>query len=801
MFLRGGLNIRVSILAFLGGVFALQYCPHLPSLWWSLPLLPAALFCLVLGSRQDAVYRQFRRRSARGVGFPIFLNCLSAALFFLAGFFWAALRADILLQDALPAELEGKDLWVEGYIADLPKQAERGVNFTFDVARAFLNDESVVVPHKIQLNLFAFNMALRVGDHWGFLVRLKRPHGFQNPGGFDYEGYLFRERIRATGYLRKNKLPVLLASNYASYPIGRLRQYLGERIHNTLPENNFIGVLTAFVNGDEAGIGDNQWEILQRTGTAHLVAISGMNIGFLAGLVFFLVRRLWAWPGFTVLYWPAPKVAAVAAGLTAIVYAALAGFAIPTQRALIMLLIVMTGAIVQRAISLSHLLAAALFAVLVYDPLAVMSGGFWLSFASVGVILFSASGKRQESSWWDRLGKIQCVVAVGLLPLMLVLFQRVALVGPLANMLAIPVVELAVIPLSLLGTIFLFLFPEPVSVFIFKLAALALQALWKILEYLASFDQAQWAQNQPAAWTVVCAAVGVLWLLAPRGWPVRWIGAVWLLPMVLIRPAVPQVGEVWLTLLDVGQGLSAVVRTHEHTLIYDTGARFSARFDAGRAAVLPYLRASGVSNVDMLIISHGDNDHIGGANSILAGMPVGNVLSSVPERLPQAHYCRVGQGWRWDGVEFSIISPGHDGAARGNNGCCVLLVSSSYGNILLPGDIEARAEKMLVERFSEKLSAKVLVVPHHGSKTSSTPAFINQINPAVALIPVGYRNPYHHPNKQVLKRYIASKAAIYDSASAGAIEVLLRGRGMEVSGYRQSARRYWFTEADPLALP
>jgi competence protein ComEC len=753
-----------------------------------------ALFYLWFRLKRGTTDQRFRSQSFSSRFSQHPLGYFLPVLFLIAGFFWAALRADILLQDALPEELEGKDLWVEGYIADLPKQAERGVSFKFDVQRAYLSGTPITIPHKVQLSLFAFKLALRVGDQWGFLVRLKRPHGFQNPGGFDYEAYLFRERIRATGYVRQNKPPELMASDPSSYPVGRFRQYLGEQIHRALPENDFTGVLTAFVNGDETGISDNQWEVLQRTGTAHLVAISGMNIGFLAGLVFLFVNRLWAWPGFTVLYWPAPKLAAVAAVLAAIGYAALAGFAIPTQRALIMLLIVMVGVLAQRAISASHLLAAALFAVLVYDPLAVMSGGFWLSFVSVGIILFSISGKGQERSWWQRWGKIQWVIAIGLLPLMLVMFQRVALNGPLANMLAIPVVELIVIPLALLGAISLFFLPDVVPVFIFNLAALALQALWKALDYLASFDQAQWIQHRPAAWAVVCAAIGILWLLAPRGWPVRAVGVAWLLPMFLLRPASPQAGEVWFTLLDVGQGLSAVVRTHGHTLVYDTGARFSSRFDAGRAVLLPYLRAMGISNIDMLIVSHGDNDHIGGAKSFLASMPVREVISSVPERLPQAQYCKMGQSWRWDGVEFSIISPVNETSARGNNACCVLLVTSRYGNILLPGDIESRVEKTLVQHWGDKLSAEVLVVPHHGSKTSSTPVFIKQVHPAIALFPVGYRNPYRHPNKQVLKRYITSGVEFYDSASQGAVEILLRDSGIEASGYRQLAKRYWFTE-------
>ncbi len=751
------------------GILLVQQLPVLPPLIWGLVLIPLAVLSWW-----------------RHIFLPV--------LFFASGMFWITLQAGLLLQDSLPAELEGKDVHIEGFIADLPKSFERGIRFEFDVADARQGGRVVHIPRKIQLSLYQFKPALipQVGDRWALLVRLKRPHGFQNPGGFDYEGRLFHERIRATGYVRLTEPPRLIASDPLSYPVGRFRQYLSQGIRDALERNEFAGIITAFANGDETGVADTQWDVLQRTGTTHLIAISGMNIGLIAGIAFFLLRWLWALPDFTVLRMPAQKVAAVGALLAAVAYSALAGFAIPTQRAMIMLAVVMGAILTNRNPRPSHLLATALFLVLLYDPLAVMSAGFWLSFAAVGVILLAIHGRVGESkrSQW---GRIQWVVAIGLLPLMLALFQQSSVSAPLANMLAIPVIEIIVIPVTLLGVFCLVILPISIATFLFQLAAWTMAKLWVALDYMAGLDQTLWVQHAPLGWALVCAVIGTFWLLAPRGWPARWLGIIWLLPMLLVRAGGPAPGELWFTLLDVGQGLAAVARTEHHTLVFDSGSRFSARFDAGRVVIAPYLRNSGIETLDTLIISHGDADHIGGAAALRAAFPARRVLSSVPKRLPGATHCLAGQSWRWDGVEFTVLSPEKD-TAKGNNASCVLLIKSRHGNVLLTGDIESAAEKKLVSRWGNALHAAVLVVPHHGSKTSSTQAFIDTVNPRFTLFPFGYKNRYRHPNQQVVERYRLHRSRLLDSPTHGAITVKLREQGIDVSGYRQEQQRYWFTQ-------
>jgi competence protein ComEC len=440
-------------------------------------------------------------------------------------------------------------------------------------------------------------------------------------------------------------------------------------------------------------------------------------------------------------------------------------------------------------------LAAALLLVLLFDPLSVMASGFWLSFLAVAVILYVAQGGKTlvPMSRWREWGRIQWAVTVGLAPVLLALFQQASLSSPLANLIAIPVIDLLVVPLTLAGVLGLALSPQWLAPWLFQAAAGTLGVLWRVLQALADLPQSVWTQHTPLPWTLAAAVVGVLLLLAPRGWPGRWVGVIWMLPLFLARPPPPAEGVVEFALLDVGQGLATVVRTRHHTLVYDTGPRFAPQFDAGRAVVLPYLRDKGVSQVDTLVVSHGDNDHIGGAASLREEMPVGRVLSSVPQRLEGAEDCVAPQEWTWDGVRFALIHPLRSGG-RHNDSSCVLAIQGPYGRLLLPGDIEHGAEAELVETRAEELRADVLVAPHHGSKTSSTADFLARVQPQIVLFAVGYRNRYHHPHPAVWARYAQLTGRLYDSPGNGAVEIHFGPQGMAVSTYRQDHRRYWFSE-------
>ena len=759
--------MRSAALAFLIGIVFVQQLPTLPSLIWALALIPLVL----LAWRFPRVW-------------PL--------VFLIGGVVWVSFRAGLILAERLPAELEGVDLTLTGVVADIPQATDYGTRFEFAIVDAKADAVPVATPSRILLTSALRDFTPRAGETWRLRARLKRPHGFQNPGGFDYEAYLFRSRIGATGYVRGEENPQQVIQGSGRFAIDALRQRLGERIA-ALTHSDYAGLVVALANGDGRGISDTQWEVLRQTGTLHLVAISGLHISLIGGIAFFLGRFLWALPGFTVLRLPAPHAGAIAAMVAATLYAALAGFVIPTQRALIMLAVAMLAIGWRRHVAPSQILAIALLAVLVHDPLAVMAPGFWLSFAAVAVILYVAQGATPRTLW-RRWGYLQLAIAIGMLPLMLWLFQQVSLVAPFANLVAVPVFDVLAVPLTLGGVGLLGMGFESAAAFLFNTAATLLQGLWVVLDFLATFKLGQWTQHRPSTIALLCALVGVVWLLAPRGWPARWVGAVWLLPMLWIRPPTPATGELWFTLLDVGQGLAAVVRTEHHVMVYDTGARFSARFDAGRAVVAPYLRAQGVERVDRLIVSHGDNDHIGGAASLLRLMSIANVQSSVPERLG-ADRCVAGERWEWDAVEFVMLNPPYGSVASDNDGSCVLLIKSRYGRVLLPGDIAKRAERRLANT-AEDLAADILVVPHHGSKSSSTEEFIAAVRPRYAFFPVGYRNRYRHPHPQVIERYAVLGAHRYDSATSGALEVRLRADGIAVEAYRERARRYWF--ATPL---
>lgn len=740
----------------------MQQLAELPSLHWGWLALPPLLL---------AWWR------------PVFL----VPVFLIAGIVWASWRADVLLTDELPRSLEGADLVIEGSVADLPQVTDYGYRFPFDVHNSRDHDREVKIPARILLSARRGEIVPRAGESWRLQVRLKRPHGFQNPGGFDYEAYLLRQGIRARGNVRawQQRLP----SASPRYVVDRVREAIGERMRAALPDHPQAGIVEALANGHARGIERRQWDVLRRTGTLHLVAISGLHISLVAAIAFFIGRWLWSLPGRTVLWLPAQQAGAIAGFMAAAGYAALAGFVVPTQRALIMAAVVFGALLWRRRFASTQVLAAALLAVLGYDPLAVHAPGFWLSFAAVAVIFLVM--QEDDRAWWKRWISLQWAIAIGLLPITLVLFQQISLVGPVANTLAIPVFDLLCVPLVLAGIALSGVGLETLASLAWQAAAGLLNLLWPILEWLSAPSWGQWWQHQPPAWATVCAIVGVLLLLAPRGMPGRWVGAVWLLPVLLVRPPGPAAGEVWMTLLDVGQGLAVVVRTQHRTVVFDTGPRYSSNFDAGESVVLPYLRQTGVRRIDRLVVSHGDRDHAGGVESLLAALPVDRVMSSVPA-IASHERCVAGQHWSWDDVRFEILNPPAGASGGHNNDSCVLMIVSRHGRVLLPADIEKKTERWLVETLGRGLQADVLVAPHHGSRTSSSQRFLETVRPRLVLIPVGYRNAYRHPHPTVVERYRALGIRQLDSPAGGAIELRLRADGMETRLYRIDQRRYWF---------
>lgn len=760
--------MRTGTLAFLLGVLLLQQMASLPALAWGWGLLlcvPAALWL-----------KPFWHLPA----------------WLLAGFLWSLISAHHILAVSLPQNLIGEDVLIEGQVASLPTQKTRYVQFEFEIQRAWAGETPVTVPNRIRLNWYRdYPPALRAGDSWHLQVRLKPPRGFRNPGGFDYEAWLLQHRIRATGYVRHSDQNQRLATGWA-YPLQRLRQAVRSRVSQVLGDSPVKGVLLALVIGDRSAITPEQWQTLQRTGTNHLMAISGLHIGLVAGLAFLLGQRLWRYSGQGMLWLPAPKAGAILALTAAAGYAALAGFSIPTQRALIMVAVVMLALLTSRPVIPTRTLAMALLLVLLFDPLAVLASGFWLSFAAVAIIFYGLSGRLGRLPRWYQGVRVQWWISVGLFPLVIVLFQRASLISPIANLLAVPLVSLIVVPLSLVGTLML-----PISHGLgesaLQLAAWLMHGVMLGLAWLAEWPLASWSGGASSNWQAVLAVCGVMLLLAPRGLPARSVGLLLLLPLVIGVPSSIPAGAARFTLLDVGQGLAAVVETRHHSLVFDTGPRFSPRFDTGEAVVLPYIRQRGLRRVDRLIISHGDTDHIGGAESVLAAIQVADISSSVPDKLaPRAVIpCRRGQHWEWDGVEFAMLHPAEGYTHRRNNASCVLKVTAGDHALLLTGDIEKAAERHLLQAGGADLQADILVAPHHGSNTSSTRPFIRAVAPEYVLFPVGFRNRFKFPRQAVVQRYREQGVTMLDTASAGAISFQLGQGPLLPDRFRQTARRYW----------
>lgn len=753
---------------FLLGVLALQ----------QMPALPAAVWCWLAPVAITVAWRWRRLRPLA------WLAC---------GFLWALLHAQSILGTALDPAHEGRDLVVEGLIDGLPERIERGWRFEFLIEG--LEAPAQSLPLRVRLNWYDTTLMPRAGERWRLTVRLRRPHGFANPGGFDYEAWLYRKRLRATGYVREDPGNRRLAA--AAPNLQGVRQSLGAGIAAALDGEPCHGIVSALAIGDRQAITREQWEVLRRTGTSHLVAISGLHVGLVAGLAFIVVRMAWSRLAGLALRLPSPQAGGIAALAAALVYAALAGFSIPTQRALIMTAVAIGMLLLGRRRSLFDTLMTALLFVLLFDPLAVMDGGFWLSFCAVATILFGMGARVGAGTAWWRWGRLHLLVAIGLAPVLLVLFQQLPLASPLANFVAVPWVGLGVVPLVLAGTLLLPLAPSAGGLLL-ALAERMLSLLWPLLAGLADVEWLQWSQHAPRAWTIAAAAVAVVLLLAPRGLPARWLALPWLLPALLLAPAAPGHGEFRLTLLDVGQGLATVVRTRDHVLLYDTGARFTPAFDAGGAVVLPYLRHQGLRAIDTLVISHGDNDHIGGAASLAGTIAIGRVIAGESDTVTwwPAQPCVAGDRWRRDGVLFEVLYPPANHALRGNDASCVLRISNGAATALLTGDIEARAEAWLVRTQGAALRADILIAPHHGSRSSSRPSFTAAVAPTQVLIPAGYRNRWNHPHPEVVERYLAAGAEIRMSATHGAIsyDIPASGRLPAPVSWRQQRARYWHAD-------
>ena len=751
---------------FLSGVLLTIALPQLPGTWvWvGLPLALAGL-----------VWR------------PAFRFPAAVAL----GLCWSIVQAQAALNPVLPTALEGRDLIIEARIAGIVEQYPDKARFVVTPVHLISPASPQPLPARIRLSWYHNHQSPRPGEMWRFEVRLKRPHGFSNPGGFDYEKWLFSQRIRATGYVRHGETARRITVGGSS--VDAFRQWLAEALDTHLPAAA-AALTKALALGVRSGLTASQWDILIRTGVNHLVAISGLHIGLVAGLVFWLVRRAWSMVPWLCLRWPAQKAAALASVFPAMGYAALAGFSVPTQRALVMLIIAVSSVFWKRRLRPSTIFAGALLAVLLFDSLAVLSAGFWLSFGAVAVILWSVTNGGPSRA--PAAIRIQWLIVAALTPVTLWFFGQASLVAPLANLVAIPLVAVVAVPLLLVGIGLLFVV-APLGWFLVHLSGQLLTGWMAVMAWLARFPVAAWHYDFPSAAVLVAALLAVALLLSSRGLPGRWLGLILIVPPFYAVSQSIEPGGFVVTVLDVGQGLSSVVRTRHHLLVFDTGDRFSRRFNAADAVVTPFLRAVARQRIDALVLSHSDRDHAGSARRLLDEMPVGMKLASYsPQGLgADWRHCRAGQKWRWDGVSFEVLNPPLGAVGSENDLSCVLLVGNAGGKMLLTGDIEVEAETLLRSRYAKRLRGAALLVPHHGSLTSSSAAFLDALAPAVAVVPVGYRNRYGFPKGRVLARYRERGIDVFQTDRDGAVSLFFSPQGVvRVETWRAHHRPFWSSE-------
>jgi competence protein ComEC len=754
--------MAAGMLAFALGVMLLHSFSRLPTVP---ALLALGLISIALLRR-----RQLRVLAAFGLGL-----------------LWAAVHAQLALQHRLGHELEGVDLEVTGEIVDLPVQEAGYVRFLLRPDRLG-GLPAHRTPRLLKLGWYGRPPPLLPGEVWQLRVRLKRPHGLLNPGGFDYERWLFANRIDATGYVRE---PQSAQRMEDTVTVDRARAAIAAAIAPHVRDFASAGIVSALVVGDRRGITAAQWEVFSGTGTSHLVAISGLHVGLLALLMYRLATLLWRLFPRLCLAVPAPLAGAVAGALAALVYAALAGFSLPTQRALVMLAVPALALLARRRLRLWHGWTLALAAVLLWDPFAPLGAGFWLSFGAVAVLLGLAAekgGGRVEA--WLRP---QLAVALALLPLTALWFAQAPWLSPLANLLAIPLVSFVGVPLALAGAALLPLW-APGGALLLKFAAAKLDFLLLVLEWIASFDPGVMLPQLPA-WALVMGLLASLLLVLPRGLLSRWLVVPLLLPFALYRPAAADEERARVTLLDVGQGLAVVVEVGERVLVYDAGPAFGG-IDAGATVLVPFLRSRGVRRIDRLIISHADNDHSGGVSALLSAFPVREVLAGEP--LPQTELerpCRAGQRWHWGGVEMRVLWP--TAAGTGNNASCVLAIEVGPQRLLLFGDIEARAERALLALGTQSLRASALIVPHHGSRSSSSAELVELMRPRFALVSAGYRNRWGFPRPEVVARYQAQGGRVLRTFGTGAMSFELTAAGIEnFQSYRASNARYYHAEPE-----
>lgn len=756
-----------AAIALLAGVLLVQRWPSLPTTWACVPI---GLVAAVLA------WRCPRWRWAS---------------LLLLGTAWAIWRGALAMDARLPHALEGRDIEVVGRLVDLPQVGPAASRFTLNIESAVLDGKPLRLRGRATVSWYAGAPALPPCSRWHLLLRLKRPRGLLDPGSADSERSALERGIVATGYVRDDPDNARLSKT--RWCVDGVRDAIAHGIATRVRHRHDAALLKAFAVGDTRDLAQHDWAVARANGVSHLIAISGFHVGVAAIFGVWLAMLLYAMLPRLGLWLPRSQAQAAAALMAAGIYLALAGFGLPTVRTLIMIAVVALARCSRRSSSGAHSLALAMIAILLVDPLAVLSAGFWLSFVGVSFLMLCLQARgRGWRAFVHELTAGQLLMTVALLPLTMWFFGQASLVGALSNLIAVPLVSFAIVPCALVGMVLMWLCP-PLAIPVLWLAAHLVHAQWWLLERMASWPGANWylPSVQPVA--LALALCGALWLFMPRGVPLRWLGALLFLPLLwpTIRPPAEGGFRVWV--LDVGQGLSVLVQTHGHAMVYDAGARYPSGFNLGEAVVLPSIHALGIDRLDVLMISHGDNDHAGGAGVVAAAFPTAARYAGEPARMSMPMtQCLAGQSWRWDGVSFRVLNPRHALAGKNNDNSCVLLIQGPAGRLLLTGDISSAVEPDVAAALGPG-PAPVMLVPHHGSKTSSAPAFIRAVHPPFVVVSAGWRNRFGHPRPEVVARYAHAGVPMFNTATEGAIPLVFPPRAppRRERGWRKRRTRYW----------
>jgi competence protein ComEC len=765
--------------------------------WQPLPFGPATALALLAGCVASLLLPAFA---------PIWLAMLAIAFgiagwwmggfargvgTLLLGFGLCTLQADRALDAQLPPAMEGNVVELTGRVVGLPVREPKRTRFRLKVdgdSNAALRGKTLQLAWYDDRKLLAEGvippMPVHAGERWRLEAKLRAPRGLRNPGGFDAERNALAQGVAATGYVADvdNAKRIGIARGLDAW-----REAMSTRIAKQAPAD-CARFLRAFALGDTGGLRDEDWETLRAGGLTHLIAISGFHVGLVAGFGALLARGLW---------WLFPLFARrcprqVACGIAALAFAAgysvVAGLSLPTLRTLLMIAVVVLARVLRRATRAGDALALAAIAMLLADALSPLSPGFWLSFLGVAWLLWCLPGA--ETQPLRGFLAAQGVATLGLLPLTALFFGQASLAGPFANLLAVPWWSLVVVPFTLMGTGLEALHPGA-GTWAWWLAGHAFDPSWTLFAWMASSPMALWWAPEAPWYAVPLALASAFWLLLPRGVPGKPLAALLWLPLLWPALHAPAFGDADLVVVDVGQGLSVLVRTRHHALLYDMGPAVPDGFDAGARVVVPALHALGIRRIDVAMVSHGDNDHAGGFPAVERAFPPALALSPAGSPVPDTQPCLAGAHWHWDGVAFRVLHPARWFPYLDNESSCVLRVSTAHGAVLLTGDIGEVVERKLMREQPSMLRADVVLVAHHGSDGSSDPGFVAATGAKLALVSSGFGNRFHHPKPEVVERWQGAGAEVADTQDSGALRVELRRGGPAVEGERQRHPRPW----------